>query len=64
MPSYSFVSTINEFVLRGVRPVFIDIHPDTINMTESQLGKLITARTKNKTQIKRMTIPWLKTLKS
>jgi dTDP-4-amino-4,6-dideoxygalactose transaminase len=32
VPSFTFVSTINAFVLRGARPVFIDIRPDTLNL--------------------------------
>jgi dTDP-4-amino-4,6-dideoxygalactose transaminase len=46
VPSFTFVSTINAFVLRGARPVFIDIHPDTLNMDETQLERFITPRTK------------------
>ena len=46
VPSFTFVSTINAFVLRGVKPVFIDIREDTLNMDESQLGRLITPRTR------------------
>ena len=46
VPSYTFVTTINAFVLRGARPVFIDIRPDTLNLDESQLERLITPRTK------------------
>jgi dTDP-4-amino-4,6-dideoxygalactose transaminase len=46
VPSFTFVSTINAFVLRGARPVFIDVRPDTLNLDESQLGQLITPRTK------------------
>lgn len=46
VPSFTFVSTINAFVLRGARPVFIDIRPDTLNMDESKLEELITSRTK------------------
>jgi dTDP-4-amino-4,6-dideoxygalactose transaminase len=45
-PSYTFVSTINAFAIRGAKPVFIDIRKDTLNMDESQLEDLITARTK------------------
>lgn len=45
-PSFTFVSTINAFVLHGYRPVFIDIRPDTLNMDETQLERLITPRTK------------------
>lgn len=46
LPSFTFVSTVNAFVLRGAKPVFIDVRPDTLNMDESQLKQLITARTK------------------
>jgi dTDP-4-amino-4,6-dideoxygalactose transaminase len=46
VPSFTFVSTANAFVLRGARPVFIDIRPDTLNLDESQLEALITPRTK------------------
>jgi dTDP-4-amino-4,6-dideoxygalactose transaminase len=46
VPSFTFVSTINAFVLRGVRPVFIDIRPDTLNMDETLLEGLITPRTR------------------
>lgn len=46
VPSFTFVSTINAFVLRGARPVFCDIRPDTLNMDESQLERLITPRTR------------------
>lgn len=46
VPSFTFVSTANAFVLRGAKPVFIDIRPDTLNMDESKLEALITPRTK------------------
>jgi dTDP-4-amino-4,6-dideoxygalactose transaminase len=46
VPSFTFVSTINAFVLRGAYPVFIDIRPDTLNLAEDQLERLITERTK------------------
>jgi dTDP-4-amino-4,6-dideoxygalactose transaminase len=46
VPSYTFVSTINAFVLRGAVPVFADIRADTLNLDESQLDALITPRTK------------------
>lgn len=45
VPSFTFVSTVNAFVLHGYRPVFIDIRPDTLNMDEAQLEWLITPRT-------------------
>jgi len=46
VPSFTFVSTVNAFVLRGARPVFCDIRRDTLNLDESLLGKLVTPRTK------------------
>jgi dTDP-4-amino-4,6-dideoxygalactose transaminase len=46
VPSFTFVSTINAFVLRGAKPVFIDIRPDTLNLDEKQLDRLITSRTR------------------
>jgi dTDP-4-amino-4,6-dideoxygalactose transaminase len=46
IPSFTFVSTANAFVLRGARPVFIDIRPDTLNLDETRLEGLITPRTK------------------
>jgi dTDP-4-amino-4,6-dideoxygalactose transaminase len=46
LPSFTFVSTANAFVLRGAIPVFIDIRRDTLNMDVSQLEDLITPRTK------------------
>jgi dTDP-4-amino-4,6-dideoxygalactose transaminase len=46
LPDFTFVSTVNAFVLRGARPVFVDIHPDTLNLDESKLEALITPRTK------------------
>lgn len=46
MPSFTFVSTANAFVLRGAVPVFIDIRADTLNMDEKLLEAAITPRTK------------------
>lgn len=46
VPDFTFVSTINAFVLRGARPVFLDIRPDTLNLDESKLEAAITPRTK------------------
>ncbi len=46
VPSFTFVSSINAFVLRGARPVFADIRPDTLNIDEAQLERLITAHTR------------------
>ncbi len=45
-PAFTFVSTINAFVLRGARPVFVDIRPDTLNVDENRLAAAITSRTK------------------
>ena len=45
-PSFTFVSTLNAFVLRGARPVFIDVRPDTLNFDERQFAALITPRTR------------------
>ncbi len=45
-PSFTFVSTINAFVLRGAKPVFIDCRPDTLNLNETVLEDLITPRTR------------------
>ena len=45
-PSFTFVSTVNAFVLRGVRPVFADVRPDTLNLDETQIEDLITPLTK------------------
>lgn len=45
-PSFTFVSTINAFVLRGAKPVFIDCRRDTLNMDESLLEDLITPKTR------------------
>lgn len=46
LPSFTFVSTANAFVLRGARIVFSDIRPDTLNLDERKLESLITPRTK------------------
>ncbi|HEU0294621.1 MAG TPA: dTDP-4-amino-4,6-dideoxygalactose transaminase [Anaerolineales bacterium] len=46
VPSFTFVSTINAFVLRGAKPVFADVRPDTLNLDESRLEALITPRTR------------------
>lgn len=45
-PSFTFVSTVNAFVLRGARPVFVDIRPDTLNIDERAIEAAITLRTK------------------
>jgi len=46
VPAFTFVSSVNAFVLRGAHPVFIDVRPDTLNLDERQLEQLITPRTK------------------
>ena len=46
MPSYTFVSTANAFVLRGAIPVFVDIRPDTLNIDETLIEAAITKKTK------------------
>ncbi|MHA6646004.1 dTDP-4-amino-4,6-dideoxygalactose transaminase [Mesorhizobium sp. A623] len=46
MPSYTFVSTANAFVLRRGRPVFVDIREDTLNLDEKQIEAAITPRTR------------------
>lgn len=46
MPSYTFVSTANAFVLRGATPVFVDIREDTLNLDESVIEEAITDRTR------------------
>jgi len=46
MPSYTFVSTANAFVLRGAIPVFIDIRSDTLNLDENLIESAITNKTK------------------
>jgi len=45
-PDFTFVSTINAFVLRGARPVFVDVRPDTLNLDETLLEAAITPRSK------------------
>jgi len=46
LPSYTFVSTANAFVLRGAVPVFVDIRPDTLNIDEQLIEAAITPRTR------------------
>ena len=46
MPSYTFVSTADAFVLRGAVPVFVDIRPDTMNIDEKKIEAAITPKTK------------------
>jgi dTDP-4-amino-4,6-dideoxygalactose transaminase len=46
VPSFTFVSTANAFVIHGARPVFADIRPDTLNLDETQLPRLVRPRTR------------------
>lgn len=46
MPSYTFVSTANAFVLRGAKIVFVDVRPDTMNIDETKIEAAITNKTK------------------
>ncbi len=46
LPSFTFVSTANAFVLRGAIPVFVDIRPDTLNLNEQLIEQAITEKTK------------------
>ena len=46
MPSYTFVSTADAFVLRGATPVFVDIRPDTMNIDETLIEDAITSKTR------------------
>ena len=46
VPSFTFVSSANAFVLRGARPIFADVRPDTLNIDETQIERLISSRTK------------------
>ncbi|MEE0831524.1 MAG: aminotransferase class I/II-fold pyridoxal phosphate-dependent enzyme, partial [Longicatena sp.] len=45
-PSFTFSSTVNAFLLRGAKPVFCDIRPDTFNLDETKIEALITPKTK------------------
>ena len=46
MPSFTFVSTANAFVLRGAKPVFVDIRPDTLNIDPALVESRVTSNTK------------------
>ena len=46
MPSYTFVSTADAFVLQGAKIVFVDVHPETMNIDETKIEAAITERTK------------------
>lgn len=45
-PDFTFVSTVNSFVLRGARPVFVDIRADTLNLDEAKLSQALSPRTR------------------
>ena len=47
MPSYTFVSTADAFVLRGAKIVFVDIRPDTMNIDETKIEAAITKKNKS-----------------
>ena len=46
VPSFAFVTTVLAYVLRGAKPIFCDVRPDTLNLDEAKLEKLITKKTK------------------
>ncbi len=46
IPDFTFVSTVNAFVLRGAKPVFVDVRPDTLNLDETRLEAAISPRTR------------------
>jgi dTDP-4-amino-4,6-dideoxygalactose transaminase len=46
LPSFTFVSTANAFVLRGAKPIFADVRPDTLNLDETRIEALISERTR------------------
>ena len=46
VPAFTFVSTVNAFVLRGARPVFVDVREDTLNIDEKRIEERITKKTK------------------
>ena len=46
VPSFTFVTTVSAFVLRGARPVFVDIRPDTLNIDERLVERHLTSRTR------------------
>ncbi|MCX6561912.1 MAG: dTDP-4-amino-4,6-dideoxygalactose transaminase, partial [Candidatus Aminicenantes bacterium] len=46
VPPFAFVTTVNAYVLRGARPAFVDIRPDTLNMDETKIEAAVTGRTK------------------
>jgi dTDP-4-amino-4,6-dideoxygalactose transaminase len=46
VPDFAFVTTVSAFVLRGARPIFADVRPDTLNLDEARLEQLVTPRTR------------------
>jgi dTDP-4-amino-4,6-dideoxygalactose transaminase len=46
VPSFAFVTTANAYAVRGAKPVFVDVRPDTLNLDEKQVERAITPRTK------------------
>jgi dTDP-4-amino-4,6-dideoxygalactose transaminase len=46
VPSFTFVSTVNAFTLRGAHPIFVDVRPDTLNLDERAIARKITRRTR------------------
>jgi dTDP-4-amino-4,6-dideoxygalactose transaminase len=46
VPSFAFVTTVNAFAIRGAKPIFADVRPDTLNIDETHIERLITKRTK------------------
>ncbi len=46
IPDFTFVSTVNAYVLRGAKPIFVDVRPDTLNLDESKLEAALTSKTK------------------
>jgi dTDP-4-amino-4,6-dideoxygalactose transaminase len=46
IPDFTFVSTVNAFVLRGAKPIFLDVRPDTLNLDVSRLEAVLTPRTR------------------
>jgi dTDP-4-amino-4,6-dideoxygalactose transaminase len=46
IPDFTFVSTVNAFVLRGAKPIFVDVRPDTLNLDEAKLEAALTPNTK------------------
>jgi dTDP-4-amino-4,6-dideoxygalactose transaminase len=46
VPAFTFVSSVNAFVLRGARPVFADVRPDTLNLDETKLAGLLSSKTR------------------